>query len=278
MSTTTTQSNARLQPHRDFFASYILAKADVVNPRLFNAFLSTPREAFVGPGPWVIYVRPGRYLRTPTTDPIFLYQDLLVALDAQRGIHNGEPSLHARCIDALAVAEGEGVIHIGAGTGYYTAILARMVGPGGHVDAYEMDTDLAGKAAANLSVFGRVRLHAESGTARPLPPADAIYVSAGATHPDRNWLAALRPGGRLLFPLTPNAGTGGMLLIQRQKAGFAARVVCTAGFIPCEGARDQDTGAKLAAVFASGGWGQVKALYLDIAPDTRWLSTDELAD
>jgi protein-L-isoaspartate(D-aspartate) O-methyltransferase len=278
--------DASLLPNRDFFASFILARAEVSNPRLYTAFVSTPREAYVGPGPWFIYVSHGKYLRTPNADPVFLYQDVLVALDPQRGINNGEPTLHARCIHALGLADGEQVLHIGAGTGYYTAILARMVGAGGQVDAFELDAGLAAKAAANLGAFDRVRVHAESATGRPLPQADAIYVNAGASHPDCNWLQALRPDGRLVFPLTSSAGYGGMLLVQRRKSGYAARFLCGAGFIPCEGARDHETGARLAAVFAAGGSDLVRALHLDIAPDTScwfagnrwWLSTDECAD
>jgi protein-L-isoaspartate(D-aspartate) O-methyltransferase len=285
MSTTQAAPLARLAPHRDFFARYILSKAGVVNPRLQAAVAATPREAYVGPGPWAIHTGRG-YIPTPNADASFLYQDVLVALDAARGINNGEPSLHVRCIDALALAEGEHVLHIGAGTGYYTAILARMVGAGGHVDAYEINAGLAAKAAINLTAFGRVQVHAESGVGQSLPPADAIYVNAGATHPDRNWLDALRPEGRLLFPLTANDNSGCMLLVQRKPAGFTARFVCRAAFIACEGARDGDTGARLGAVFAAGGSDAVRALHLDISPDTScwfagnrwWLSTDELAD
>jgi len=285
MSNTPAAPAARLAPHREFFARFILAKAGVANPRLLAAVVSTPREAYVGAGPWLIAAGRG-YVPTPNADATFLYQDVLVALDAARGINTGEPSLHVRCIDALGIAEGEHAVHIGAGTGYYTAILARMVGGGGHVDAYEIDTGLATKATTNLAAFGRVRVHAESGVGQPLPEADAIYINAGASHPERSWLEALRPDGRLMFPLTGNDGQGGMLLVQRKPSGYAARFLCGVGFIPCEGARDGDTGARLGAVFAAGGWGAVRALHLDISPDTScwfagnrwWLSTDELAD
>ena len=50
-------------------------------------------------------------------DPAYLYQDWLIALDAARGINIGEPGLHARCLDALALREGEEVLHVGAGAG-----------------------------------------------------------------------------------------------------------------------------------------------------------------
>ena len=70
-----------------------------------------------------------------------------------RGINNGQPSLHAASIEALAIAEGETVLQIGAGAGYYTAILAHLVGPAGKVIAYEIEPDIAGRARENLACF-----------------------------------------------------------------------------------------------------------------------------
>uniref|UniRef100_UPI0036729C69 hypothetical protein n=1 Tax=Pectobacterium cacticida TaxID=69221 RepID=UPI0036729C69 len=52
-----------------------------------------------------------------------------MALDDAKGINNGEPFLHAMWIGKLALRPGEAVCHIGAGTGYYTAVLARLVSP-----------------------------------------------------------------------------------------------------------------------------------------------------
>ena len=46
----------------------------------------------------------------------------------RRGINNGQPSLHGKSIAALELKEGEMVVQIGAGAGYYTAILAELVG------------------------------------------------------------------------------------------------------------------------------------------------------
>ena len=46
----------------------------------------------------------------------------------------------------LAAADpkpGDHVVHIGIGTGYYTAILAELVGPTGRVTAIEYDASLA---------------------------------------------------------------------------------------------------------------------------------------
>src|SRR6201996_3284608 len=57
-------------------------------------------------------------------DPRHVYHDVLIALDEARGINNGQPSLW----DELGIRTGEQVLHLGCGTGYYTAIAAELVG------------------------------------------------------------------------------------------------------------------------------------------------------
>jgi protein-L-isoaspartate(D-aspartate) O-methyltransferase len=263
----------RLEEHRRWFAQLVTANAGVppTERRLIEAFASTPRERFVGAGPWRVFTRVG-YIQTPSDDPALLYQDITVALKSEQQINNGQPTLHAVCLAALAVKEGEAIVHVGAGTGYYSAILAQLTGPTGSVDAYEIDEELAGRASANLAEFPNVRVHHRSGTDGPLPACDVIYVNAGATDPLEIWLDSLRPGGRLLFPLTSPQGAGAMLLVTRAASGqFAARFVCGAMFIPCAGARDDETAQRLAEAFQRGDMGKVQSLRRDTSPDeTSW--------
>jgi len=271
----------RLEAYRLFFANLITASAGVGkdNERLVSAFLSTSRERFAGPGPWKIFTATG-YIETPTEDPTFLYQDVLVAVAPERRINIGQPVLHAICLAALNLKEGESVVHVGAGTGYYTALLTRLAGPTGSVVAYEIEQDLAERATRNLREYPNVALHHRSGAEGPLPECDAIYVNAGATAPLNVWLDALRPNGRLLFPLTPADGPGGMpgaggiLLITRASADhFDARFVCTAMFLPCAGARDDETASKLTVAFQRGDFKKVRSLRRKTPPDeTCWCS------
>ena len=179
---------------RRFFARFLALKSGVQDARIEQAFAETPREAFAGPGPWQIKVPGAGYLETPDSDPAYLYQDWLVALDASRGINIGEPGLHARCLEALELRDGEEVVHIGAGAGYYTAILAALVGPTGRVHAYEIDPALAARARGNLENLPAVHVYERSGIGDGLAQADAVYVNASATHPSWSWLDALRPG------------------------------------------------------------------------------------
>ena len=101
-------------------------------------------------------------------------QDVVVGLATERLINNGEPSLHARCLGALAPKPGEHVLHVGAGTGYYSAVLAELVGEAGRVEAYEIEADIAARAAANLGDRPNVKVHGRSGADGPLPGCDGV--------------------------------------------------------------------------------------------------------
>lgn len=262
---------------RQFFARYVTTRGGVRDKRIEQAFAAVRREAFVGPGPWLIKLTGHDYIATPDDDPAFIYQDTLVAIDAGRGINISEPTLHARCLDALALREGETVLQVGAGVGYYTALLAHLVGPSGHVHAYEIDPDLAARARRNLADLPSVSVEARSGIADDLPKVDAVYVNAGITQPSWAWLDALRPGGRLIFPLQAEGGLGAMLLVTRPPHGMAwpARFVWRAAFILCAGPQDAEAGDRLTAAFATGDWEQVQSLRIDDpADDTCWFAGD----
>jgi protein-L-isoaspartate(D-aspartate) O-methyltransferase len=247
------------------------------NERLKDAFASTPRERFVGAGPWKVFAG-GNYVETPTDDPAFLYQDVVVALAPERRINNGQPVLHAINLAALKVTLGEAVVHIGAGTGYYTAVLARLTGATGTVVAYEVEHDLAQSAIQNLSDFSNVTVQQRSGSEAPLPVCDAIYVNAAATAPLNVWLDALQLNGRLLFPLTPAdgpggmPGLGGMLLVKLNDTDrFDARFVCPTMFVSSVGARDEETAQKLSVAFKRGDFRNVRPLRRNSQPDdTCW--------
>jgi protein-L-isoaspartate(D-aspartate) O-methyltransferase len=246
------------------------------------ALATIPRERFVGPAPWKIVSSRG-HLQTVSDDPAVLYQDVVVSLGTGWGLNNGQPSLHAMCLDALAPKKGKHVVHVGAGTGYYTTMLAMLVGEAGRVDAYEIEPKLAGRAQANLKEFPQVAVHCRSGAEGPLPDCDVLYVNAAATEPLAVWLDALQPEGRLLFPLAPEEGSGEMLLVTRQAGGaYAARFLCPVQFVSCAGAQNGQAGRALAAAFRRGNWRKVRSLHRNDQPDEScwcaargwWLAVD----
>ncbi len=198
-----------------------------------------PRENFLPPPPWTIIALG---VATQTRELADIYDNVLVAIDRERGINNGEPALHAAWLDAVGPEPGETVIQVGAGTGYYTAILALLVEPGGHVEAYEYEADLAAQAARNLRGCSNATVRVGSAFGRVLPNADVIYVNAGVVAPDVEWLRALNPDGRLIFPWQPFKGWGPAVLVERLAAGFQATPLMNVGFISCSGVAEETAG------------------------------------
>ncbi|MBT6137927.1 MAG: methyltransferase domain-containing protein [Rhodospirillaceae bacterium] len=253
------------------YAQEICGVAGVINSRLQAAFSAVPRERFIGEGPWNVLTADGGYFLTASADPSELYRDTVVALIADKHVNNGQPSLHAACLDAAAPAPGDRVLHIGCGTGYYSAILSELVGGDGQIEAFDLEPELVSRATSNLAGRDNVAVSLRSGTEGALPQSDVIYVCAGASEPVAAWLAALRPGGRLMFPLTPGWGWGAMVLATRHGNRFAARVLRPAAFIPCVGAQDETEATRLAAAFEAGGWQDVRSLGRgDDPPSNCW--------
>lgn len=259
--------------HRRNYALQLLAKAGVDdNERLLAAFARVPREDYVGPPPWIFDdVYSGGYRPVASTDPIVLYQDVLVGLKTEKGINNGSPSLHAAAFDAFKIREGETVVHMGAGVGYYTAIMAELVGPSGRVIGVEYDASLAQRAKANLASYANVEVVQGDAFDWPKEEADVIYANFALDHPPEAWIEKLAPYGRLIFPLgipaIEKSRSGftrhaGYLMIDRQARGFGAHFLQIVSFIWGESTRPVPEGrhAGLEAAFRARGLRRVRSL------------------
>lgn len=278
---------------RQFFAEEIRAVANLQTDSLVDAFAKVPREHFLGPGPWQIAYPDARgssiggltvgtnYRATDDADPRHLYHNVLIAIDPSRQLNNGHPSTLASWLDALELKKGDRALHVGCGVGYYTAIIAEVVGPHGHVTGVEIDPDLASRARNNLAHLDQVEvLQADGGEYNP-QPADAIFINAGATHLRTAWLENLRTNGRLLLPLTvaadPNAtGMGFMLKVKHEGQSYAARFLSPVMIFPCIGSRDEEANQRLRDAMKLGTWGSVQSLRREShePSDTCWLHGD----
>jgi protein-L-isoaspartate(D-aspartate) O-methyltransferase len=265
-----------LEAARRFYAEDLRFTARMSSLALFEAFATVPRERFVGPGPWRVMSQNG-YWTTEDTDPRHVYHNVLIALDETKSINNGQPSLWALVFDQLRVRPNDHVLHLGCGTGYYTAILAELAGPQGRVTAVEIDAALAERARLALAPWPQVSVLHADGASGPFEPADVIVASAGATHPQPSWLAALKPAGKLLFPLAPAKGPGAMALLSRiTQDNFAARLNFGTYFIPFSGACDPAVAGQLAEALARDQGKSIKSLRCDPhdKDDTCWLHGD----
>ncbi len=254
--------NRRMNPGsqiKQFFTEEIRAAAALPEgsetERVLRAFATVPREDHVGAGPWLLrsplFGMASR--RTPDANPSHLYHNVLIALDEEQGINIGDPSMWARFFARTSITQGSSVLQVGAGSGYYTAILAELVGKHGRVLATETNGNLADFATdalddrRNVSFRkgnGATDIDAEDG------PFDLVVAFAGVTHPARSWINCLKPDGRMLIPLTNESWWGAMALLERDGMDFNATTLGRCGFFPCLGARDAQTAERIGLLWS----------------------------
>jgi protein-L-isoaspartate(D-aspartate) O-methyltransferase len=262
-----------LDDRRRYFAEEIEAVAQLEATALVDAFARVPREHFLGAGPWQVpFLAHNGYRATRDADPRHVYHDTPIAIDPARQLNNGQPSALARWIAALEISPGARVLHIGCGTGYYTAIVAELVGAGGQLVACDVDPQLAERARGNLAAWPQVTVEvSDAGAPHAMfaQPFDAIFVNAGCTYARPEWLAATR---RIVMPLTIHQppfplGVGAMIRADRaaDATRWTARVITQCGIYDCANARDPAHEALLRTVFTSA---QHRAFEIETAPHT----------
>jgi protein-L-isoaspartate(D-aspartate) O-methyltransferase len=244
------------------------------NMAIVDAFAAVARERFLGAGPWRILTahlrnEPHDYVLTSDDDPRWLYHDVLVAIDPVRGLNNGLPSFWAANFDQLHLKRGQRILQVGAGTGYYTAVLAEITGPEGHVTAVEYDEGLAASGRTNLAPWPQVEVVHGDGRTHDPGEVDVIIVFAGSTHPAPLWLDRLAPGGELLMPITSEQGSGFLLLVTRPAIDkeasivlpaardhdrFDARSIGGVGIFPCVGGRDAEAAKQFLEMAQGSNW------------------------
>ncbi len=179
---------------RQALVDQLRASGALTQPEVEAAFLAVPRHLFL-----------------PDLPPDTVYQDQAIPvkhdpLTGRAISSSSQPAIMAIMLEQLEVAPGQRVLEIGAGTGYNAALLARLVGPQGHVVAVDIDADLAEAARSHLQAAGVGNVTvvcADGGYGYPAAaPFDRIIATAGAWDLPPAWIEQLRPGGRLVLPFT----------------------------------------------------------------------------
>jgi protein-L-isoaspartate(D-aspartate) O-methyltransferase len=262
---------------RSAFAVDMLAKEGIADDALLHAFATVPRERFLGPPPWKM-AHWGGYVEVPSSDPAAVYQDALFVLQHERLVNNGSPSLHARGLHRLTLRHGDRVCHIGAGSGYYTALIASIVGPHGRISAVEFDEELAERARDNLKDYSNVDVICGNGHEWPRDVADAIYVNFAVHRPADPWIERLNVGGRLIFPLgvpdvdgdggsTGLSSYAGFFLVERRLQGYAVEFLGPVAFVWGEATTGTfESYRTLEAAFRKGGMQGIRALRWKASP------------
>ena len=95
-----------------------------------------------------------------------------------------------------------------------------------------------------------------------------IVENAGATSPTALWLDNLKPGGRLIVPLTislgPNSmGSGMVLKVRRGDSGYTANFIAPIMIYHCFGSRDEEANSRVRTMMMQGKWKAVQSLRRD---------------
>lgn len=140
------------------------------------------------------------------------------------------PSLLVQMLRYARVFDGCDVLDVGTGTGYSAGLLAARLGAE-CVTSIDIDPYLVESAALRLAGIGlHPALYQGDATgALPAGEFDRIISTVAIRPVPATWLAALRPGGRLVFPVSDipvvvaadkTADGGAVGTVQRDYAGF----------------------------------------------------------
>src|SRR5438128_7135214 len=129
----------------------LVASRYIQDPRVRDAFLAVPREAFVRP-----------------EDANDAYADVPLPIGGGQTI--SAPSMIAIMLEEARLAPGDRVLEIGTGSGYHAALVAHIVGPQ-NVVSIERIPRLAEWARSNLARAGLSRVTGVGGGVGPGAPA-----------------------------------------------------------------------------------------------------------
>ncbi len=141
-----------------------------------------------------------RHLFVPTGVRHRAYEDS--ALPIGNGQTISQPSIHARYLELLKLTGDEKVLEIGTGSGYQTALLAKLAAQVFSVERIGPLLDSAREVLKQLNI-SNVSFLLGDGTLgwRQYAPYDAILVGAAAPDVPQTYKEQLKEGGKLLIPI-----------------------------------------------------------------------------
>jgi protein-L-isoaspartate(D-aspartate) O-methyltransferase len=141
-----------------------------------------------------------RHLFVPTGVRHRAYEDS--ALPIGNGQTISQPSIHARYLELLKLTGKEKVLEIGTGSGYQTALLAKLASQVFSIERVAPLLDTARETLRQLNI-SNVSFLLGDGTLgwRQYGPYDAILVGAAAPNVPETYKEQLAEGGKLLIPI-----------------------------------------------------------------------------
>ena len=174
-----------------------------------------------------------RHLFVPTGVRHRAYEDAALPIGSGQTI--SQPSIHALYLDVLKLTGRERVLEVGTGSGFQTALLARLAAQVFTIERVAALMERA-KDVLRAQQVNNVSYLVGDGTIgwREYGPYDAILVGAGSPTVPQPLIDQLAVGGRLLCPVGDRAKQE-IVLVTRDVSGVRTTVVTDARFVPLVG-------------------------------------------
>jgi protein-L-isoaspartate(D-aspartate) O-methyltransferase len=203
------------QQRREMVESQLRGRG-IRSPQVLDAMLGVPRHEFV-----------------PLRSQSDAYTDQPLPIGIGQTI--SQPLMVAAMTEALELTGNERVLEIGTGSGYQTAVLARLAQM---VWTVEYRPELAQAARERLARLGCRNVQLREGDGgmgwSEQSPFDAILVAAAAPSPPPPLLEQLGEGGRLVIPIGGKPHQE-LLQFRKQDGRIARRRLYPCRFVPLAG-------------------------------------------
>jgi protein-L-isoaspartate(D-aspartate) O-methyltransferase len=183
--------------------------------KLLRAIESVPREAFLPPA--LIE---------------HAYADQALPIDCGQTI--SQPSLVALMTEQLRVGDRDKVLEIGTGSGYQTAILARLARPVYSIDRNRTLGAGAEKRLAELGITNVTCMVGDGSKGWPSQaPFDRIMITAAAPAVPQALVEQLRDdGGIMVVPVGAEAGVQRLLRLEKNEGAVTTTDLGAVRFVP----------------------------------------------
>jgi protein-L-isoaspartate(D-aspartate) O-methyltransferase len=186
-----------------------------LDPRVLGALRTVPRHLFV-----------------PPAVAALAYRDTALPIGHEQTI--SQPTIVALMTHLLEVEPSHRVLEIGTGSGYQAAILSMLAAD---VRSIEIVAPLAREAEARLARLGYANVAVRSGDGYggwpEAAPFDRIIVTAAAPYIPKPLMAQLKPGGRMVIPVSRGRNGDELMLVEKSRDGQArTRRILPVRFVP----------------------------------------------
>jgi len=197
---------------RRWMVQHQLRERFIRDERVLEAMEAVPRELFV-----------------PPESRQAAYEDCPLPIGCGQTI--SQPYIVALMVQELRTGPHHRVLDVGAGSGYQTAILARLAA---RAYAVERIPELADGARAALEAVGAANVTLRVGDGSlgwpEEAPFDGIICGAGAPDIPPGWAGQLAEGGRIVVPVGPTDSQE-LLVAEKREGLLRRRTVCGVRFV-----------------------------------------------